>query len=265
MPRSPDRSPETSRFLRTLPSAPGVANEDAVAADRTVAVLLDGAGIPARYRAGCRHSVAWFSHALARHLLDALTDQATPMRAALAAAITEVRSQHETGCDLEAGSPSATVVAVRRTSDALEHLVLSDSSLYLTAPGGQVTRRTDARLDDVRERAGSAEEIEALRNHPGCFWVARYEPEAADHALVGCTPLADLQCISLVSDGVTRAVDMLGLLDDAGLATACSTPDGTAELLATIRATEQERRAHGTLPARKTHDDATVLTWTLAT
>ncbi|WP_422116359.1 protein phosphatase 2C domain-containing protein [Brachybacterium sp. UNK5269] len=237
------------------PAVPG-ADEDAAGVLGEVAVLLDGAGVPQRFRAGCHHSVAWFSHTLAAHLLGRAQDRAVPLSAALAAAITAVRALHEDDCDLASGSPSATVVAVRRQAEHLEHLVLCDSSLLLGGTDGQVLRVSDARLDEVVRAEPGAASIEARRNAPGGFWVARHEPEAADRALVGRTPIAALESVHLVSDGVTRAVDMLGLHDDAGLARALRT-DPTALL-------RDLRRAEAALPParrpRKPHDDATALT-----
>lgn len=98
-------------------------DEDAAGVLGDVAVLLDGAGVPSRFRAGCHHSVSWFSHVLAAQLLDHAQDPTVPLRAALATAIKDVRALHQDTCDLERGGPSATVVAVRRTREHLEHLV----------------------------------------------------------------------------------------------------------------------------------------------
>lgn len=241
-----------------LLSDPAVAgaDEDAAGVLGDVAVLLDGAGLPARFRAGCHHSVAWFSHTLAGHLLLAAQDPDVPLSAALAEAIARVAALHAGECDLARGGPSATVLAVRRRGDVLEHLVLCDSSLLLVGADGRTERRTDLRVDEVVAEEREAEAIEARRNAPGGFWVARHEPEAADHALVGSTPLAALDRVHLVSDGVTRAVDLLDLHDDAGLARALGEdPHG---LLARLRAGERALPA-ATRP-RKLHDDATVLT-----
>ncbi|GAA4529189.1 protein phosphatase 2C domain-containing protein [Brachybacterium paraconglomeratum] len=241
------------------PAVPG-SDEDAAGVLGEVAVLLDGAGVPGRFRAGCHHSVSWFSHVLAAHLLGRAQDPTVPLRAALAAAIEDVRALHQSTCDLEQGGPSATVVVVRCTEEQLEHLVLCDSSLLLHGGKGDVVRVTDTRIDEVVRSERTAEAIEARRNTPGGFWVARHEPEAADEAIVGATPLARWERAHLVSDGITRAVDLLGLHDDASLA-ASLTRDPQA-LLRQLRTAEdampQARRP------RKLHDDATVLTLRLA-
>ncbi|HJG90418.1 MAG TPA: hypothetical protein K8V81_01705, partial [Brachybacterium massiliense] len=60
----------------------------------------------------------------------------------------------------------------------------------------------------------------------------------------------------LVSDGITRAVDLLGLHDDASLARAAG--GDPAELVRALR--EAERGLPIGRRPRKLHDDATVLT-----
>ncbi|MFC7376109.1 protein phosphatase 2C domain-containing protein [Brachybacterium sp. GCM10030268] len=244
--------------LVTDPAVPG-ANEDAAGVLGDVAVVLDGAGLPRRFRAGCHHSVAWFSHRLAAHLLTGAQDPGTDLTGALARAIAEVRGLHEDECDLEAGSPSATVVAVRRTGEHLEHLVLCDSSLLLHARNGGVRRLSDLRVDDVAREESAPEWVEERRNATGGFWVARHEPEAAEQALTGRTLLTDLSAVHLVSDGITRTVDLLGMHDDDSLSAALSTAPG--ELIAGLRAAEETLPEHRR--PRKLHDDATVLTLSL--
>lgn len=231
-------------------------NEDAAGVLGDVAVVLDGAGVPSRFRAGCHHSVAWYSHTLAAHLLQRAQDPSTALRDALAAAIAEVRSLHEHECELEAGGPSATVVAVRRTAEHLEHLVLSDSSLLLQRRDGPVERLTDARVDDVARAETSPEAIEARRNRPGGFWVARHEPEAAAEARVGQVPLAELRSAHLVSDGITRTIDLMHSHTADSLVTALTSDPG--EVLAQLR--DRERSLDARQRPRKPHDDATIVT-----
>ncbi|MBB5832669.1 protein phosphatase 2C domain-containing protein [Brachybacterium aquaticum] len=241
--------------LLTDPSVPG-ADEDAAGVLGDVAVLLDGAGVPARFRAGCRHSVAWYSHTLAALLLARAQDTSVSLTEVLRAGIAQIAGLHADECALEEGGPSATVVLVRRTPPHLEHLVLCDSSLLLTRRDGGVERVTDRRVEEVVARGGGAERIEAQRNAPGGFWVARHEPEAAAQARVGSTPLAELFSVHLVSDGVTRAVELLGLHDDASLARALD--DDPGAVIAQIRGAE-DALADERAP-RKRHDDASVLT-----
>lgn len=245
-------------FTVTDPAAPWTENEDAARSSARVAVVVDGAGIPRHRRSGCHHRVSWYARTLADALVRALEDRAASPRAAFATALAEVRDLHAGTCDLDRGSPSATVVAVREQDDVLEHLVLCDASLLLRRTRGPAARITDDRLAQVVARERTADAVEALRNRPGGFWVARHELRAAEEALVGVEPLERLRGATLLSDGITRAVDELALMDVDALARRLATVDGARRLLATVRAAERERAAAGTLGLRKVHDDATV-------
>lgn len=128
----PNRVPHvTEPAILSVASDPDRENEDAVIAGSEGAVVVDGAGIPREWRAGCHHSVAWYSHTLAAALFARLADHRTPMADCLAGAITAVRSQHENSCDLGQGSPSATVAAWRQVHDTVQYLVLCDASIIL--------------------------------------------------------------------------------------------------------------------------------------
>lgn len=133
--------------ISTLTAAHDRDNEDAISlGPPDVAVLVDGAGLPAYLRAGCRHTVSWYSNTLARALSDHLRQRDRPMKAGLAAALLAVASSHGEGCDLSAGSPSGTVAAWRIGPDSVEYLVLGDASLLLAHRDGSVTEVTDDRL-----------------------------------------------------------------------------------------------------------------------
>lgn len=243
--------------LVTDEARPG-ADEDAAGVLGDVAVVLDGAGVPQRFRAGCHHSVAWFSRTLASRLLLHASDPQVSLREALAAAIDDVRGLHARSCDLDAGSPSATVVAVRRAGEQLEHLVLCDSSLLLHRIDGSVQRITDDRVDHLVLPERTATAVEAMRNAPGGFWLARHEPEAAQQALVGSTPMAELRAVHLVSDGITRAIDLLGLHTAGSLSQALL--DDPEAVVRRLRGAERELEP--SRRPRKVHDDATSLTLT---
>src|SRR3954470_13562890 len=92
-----------------------------------VAVVVDGAGIPADLRAGCEHSVEWFARSVAQVFHALLVERSRSMVESLAETIRRVRDSHATSCDLAAGSPSATVAAWRTTGRRLEYLVLCDA------------------------------------------------------------------------------------------------------------------------------------------
>ncbi|MFI1696243.1 integrase [Streptomyces bobili] len=268
--------------LGSLPAEPGRENEDFAAAAPGAAVLLDGASV-AKAETGCTHGVAWFSATLGGLLLSTITAHpARPLANCLADAIGVVRSLHEDGCDLvHRASPTSTVVAVRAGAEALEYLVLGDSSLLLADKATGPTAVTDRRLDDVGKRlrgrvdalpTGSPEHAAALakyrdaltglRNRPGGFWIAGPEPDAAEHALTGTVPLEALSSVTLLSDGATRLVDRFGLATwPETLAVLGSA--GPVELIRRVREAEASDPDGRRWPRGKAHDDATALHWLL--
>ncbi|MFE9677398.1 integrase [Streptomyces sp. NPDC006259] len=268
--------------LGSLPAEPGRENEDFAAAAPGAAVLLDGAGV-AKAETGCTHGVAWFSATLGGLLLSTITAHpARPLAACLADAIDSVRSLHEGVCDLvHRASPTSTVVAVRAGVDALEYLVLGDSSLLLADKGPGVTVVTDRRLDDVGRRlrgpvdalpTGSPEHAAALaeyrdaltglRNRPGGFWIAGPDPRAAEHTLTGTAELDSLSSVTLLSDGATRLVDRFELTTWQETVAVLDS-SGPSELIRRVREAEADDPDGRRWPRGKTHDDATVLHWVL--
>ena len=91
-------------FALTTPATQGADNEDALAIGPGVAVVVDGAGLPADLRRGCDHAVSWFARHVAEAFRDRLALRSSSMPQALADAITEVASLHGSGCDLALGS-----------------------------------------------------------------------------------------------------------------------------------------------------------------
>jgi hypothetical protein len=115
-------------------AAPGVVNEDYVAAGPDWAVVLDGATAPAGVDSGCVHDVAWLVHRLAAALsagLTGLADEAGgSLGDVLAAAIKQVCAAHADTCDLaNPDSPSSTVAPARWGQGRLEFLVPADSPI----------------------------------------------------------------------------------------------------------------------------------------
>ncbi|GAA4182630.1 hypothetical protein GCM10022252_08830 [Streptosporangium oxazolinicum] len=116
--------------LATEPAYADRPNKGFVGATPDAIVLLDGAGAPADPETGCSHGVAWYSHTLGSTLLAGVTQSADSLTAILAAGIEATASMHDFCCDLShPGSPSATVVMLRRTANVLDWLVLADSVL----------------------------------------------------------------------------------------------------------------------------------------
>lgn len=263
---------------------PGTAgdNEDAVAIDPAgrAAVLIDGAGLPAQLRGGCTHSVRWYARTLAAALLDRLVQGPTTTPAeALRGAIAQVLASHGPGCRPQDGSPSATVAAWRIVGDEVEYAVLADSSLFVRRRDGSVREITDDRLDEVVTPLRTAEvarllaagwaageaRVEAhrrtsekLRNVPGGFWCAHVDPAAAEEALTGSLPLADVDALVLASDGATRLVHPFGVLDGAAFVAAALDEDPDA-LERRLRAADVAGEAITREALIKLHDDATIV------
>ncbi|MEL4504638.1 protein phosphatase 2C domain-containing protein [Luteococcus sp. H138] len=244
-------------------------NEDALAVESGIGVVVDGAGLPKQLRGGCRHSVRWYAQALAAEYGRLLVDRQVQMASALASAIGRVAARHPE-CDLAAGSPSATAAAFRVNGDQLEYLVLCDASIILRTREGAVTEITDDRLGDlvgpVEAPLTSPDEIWAARtavmartrNRPGGFWCCHHDPGAAAHALVGSYPMAELDGVIAASDGATRGHQSLGVLpleefaDEVFAGRAAPVADR-------IRATERDRAEQLRSRATKVHDDLTAV------
>ncbi|MFE5215963.1 MULTISPECIES: integrase [unclassified Streptomyces] len=268
--------------LATLPADPERENEDFAAAAPRAAVLLDGAGVGGA-ETGCTHGVAWFSGTLGALLLRNITAQPSrTLPECLADAIGVVRSLHEDDCDLAyRASPTSTVVAARASGEALEYLVLGDSSLLLADGDGGAAVVTDRRLDEVGKRlrgpvdalpTGSPEHsaalaeyrdaLTSLRNRPDGFWIAGPAPRAAEHALTGTVPLDSLASATLMSDGATRLVDRFELADWQEVLAVLNSA-GPDELIGRVREAEDGDLYGRRWPRGKACDDATVLHWVL--
>jgi hypothetical protein len=258
-------------------AAPGHANEDFAIASDGVAVLLDGATIPDSATTACTHSTAWFTRQLGARIFQRLTlDPDSAITDCVAEAIKTLVEHHGETCDTShTCHPSATVVALREGTDALEYFVLGDSTLVL---GTRERTRviTDRRLDHVqpalRERVRTAPRdtpeysaarlalLEAerhARNTTDGYWIAAADPAAAYHAITGAVAPGELLRALLLSDGASAIVDRFDLLswdDVLNLAER----HGPHEVIRRVR--DAETGPQGlTHPRSKPHDDATAL------
>ncbi|MFI6818722.1 integrase [Nonomuraea sp. NPDC050328] len=270
------------RLAFATEAAPGRPNEDFAGATPNAAVLLDGVGTPVGSDAGCSHGVPWFVQALGSSLLAGMSrDEDTSLTEVLADGIKAVASLHDSTCDLtHPGSPSATVVMLRRTASAVEWLVLADSVLLLDVVGtdepmvicderealvGEPYRKAmDALAAGTPEHvAAHRAYVETLRDHrnrDGGFWVAAVDPLAADQALTGSVPADTVKAAALLSDGASRLVDRFALAswrEALGLL-ALTGPD---ELIKLVREAETSDLDGARWPRGKAFDDATAMFW----
>ncbi|MGA7205830.1 MAG: hypothetical protein WBX27_14495, partial [Specibacter sp.] len=119
-----------------------------------------------------------------------------------------------------------------------------------TAAGGPLRACEQGERLGSETRAVLLRRDRELRNTPGRLWVARREPEAADHAHV--VRLGPPALMVMATDGAWRAVD-LGLVSGPGeFLERCSSTLGALELMTELRR-KQARIG-------EVSDDATVLT-----
>jgi hypothetical protein len=261
--------------LASRRSPEAASNEDFIAAAPGVVVAIDGASVPAGLATGCRHGTAWFARRLGTQLLALLTTKADHSPAdSLAQAITDVAALHADTCDLgHPGSPSATVAILREQPEAVDWLVLGDTTILLEEPTG-IRTITDDRLENVaagqhramhQHATGSADHDRSFaelvteqrrhRNHPDGFWVASTDPAAAQHALTGTIPRDGLQGAAVLSDGATRLVDRFGLLDWPSFLNVLA-EQGPDAIIQQVRAAEDSDPDGRRWPRGKRHDDA---------
>ncbi|MFJ7997892.1 hypothetical protein ACIQ7D_12200 [Streptomyces sp. NPDC096310] len=222
-------------------------------------VVLDGVTPPAGDD-GCVHGVPWFTARLGGALLE-LSGSRRDMTLAqvLALSIRRTADAHRDTCELShARTPQATVVLARWGRDAVEHLVLSDSTLLLESPDGTVRAVLDDRLDRVpREALRSVAATDALRNAEGGFFTAASDPAVAERAVTGRTPAAEVRSLLALTDGATRWVEVFregGWTDCLALVR----KSGPQELIDRVRAAESADPDGTAFRRGKTNDDATV-------
>ncbi|MEE6269493.1 hypothetical protein V2E29_28160 [Streptomyces diastatochromogenes] len=249
-------------------------NEDWVAATPTLAVVLDGLST-AGLTTGCQHGVPWYVAHLGGHIVAALADTDRPLPDGLADALERTAALHPE-CDLSnPGTPSATVAILRQREDVLDHLVLADSPIVFDGPQG-CSAITDLRVDEIlpelkaeveRYETHTQEHREALqrlvvaqrqvRNTPEGYWVAMAGPEAAEHGVVGSTPLDQVHAAAVLSDGTSRLVLEYEMATWSEVF-ATLRAGGPGELLDTVRRVEATDPTGRRWPRYKSGDDATV-------
>jgi hypothetical protein len=263
-----------------LASAPGTAggsNEDLVLATPRIVVVADGTGVPAEFDSGCMHGTAWYVSQLVTQIAACEASAPTAdLPSILAEALTAVASAHVDTCDLTAdGTPSATVAVLRIAARELDYLVLSDATIALDMDSKTQVISDDriaGLFGDLRQAVRAAPvgtpEREArllelvttqrrLRNVDGGYWVAGAAPDAAQYAITGRVPLADVRSAAAMTDGAARLVDVFGAFtwDDALAELRACGPAGWIER---TRAIEETDPSLINWPRYKKSDDAAI-------
>lgn len=253
----------------------GAENEDGVFVGPGAVVVLDGLSAPKDLPMACIHGTPWYVRQLGTRLVALMGDERQPLAEVLRTAIGDVTTMHSGACALDKEAvPASTVTMVRRRRAVVDYLVLSDSVLVLDT-AGTIQAIADTSVNAVAgpemaaalagpagtaERAARVSELVAvqrgLRNRPGGYWVAAIDPAAADHAITGSVPAAELRRAALLSDGASRLTDLFHQLSWEELLGVLEA-EGPAELIARTRLAE-ESDPDGTRWARfKVSDDAT--------
>ncbi|MFK4223497.1 hypothetical protein [Streptomyces sp. NPDC019890] len=225
-------------------------------------VVLDGVTPPAGDD-GCVHGVPWFTSRLGGALVElsgSRRDMTLPE--ILSEAIRRTADAHRDTCDLShVRTPQATVVLARwgGPADEVEYLVLSDSTLLIESPAGEVLAVLDDRIDRLpREALRTHATADALRNAEGGFFTAAADPGVSTRAVAGSMPRAGVRAVAALTDGASRWVDMFA----EGSWTECVAllrkegPRGLIDRVRTVEASAQERTE---VVRWKLHDDATAV------
>ncbi|MFI7104126.1 protein phosphatase 2C domain-containing protein [Streptomyces sp. NPDC050161] len=227
----------------------------------------------------------WYAQTLGKEILAELRrDPHLTLSAALHAALTTVTTEH----GLVAGaSPAATVAIVRHRAAVhmVDALVLADTPVIAVHRDGRAEALRDDRLERLVRTAPEWQQFEKqlcggcgfgapehqeltvqLRGHqmqhinkfddPWAYWVAEATPTAAHQAVVRSWPVADLDHLLVLTDGVSAAVDSYGLWPswaEMASAVAAGEPQKVVEA---IHAYEHEQDPHGIRhPRYKISDD----------
>ncbi len=252
-------------------------NEDYVAASTNAIVLLDGDGGPPGPGSGCCHGVPWYARTLGAALLGTLPDTRRSMTSILTDAIAQVGSLHAGTCDLShPRSPSAAVVMLRRTDDAVDFLVLANAVIVLdiglpepmvihderpllaATYGARAMPRVVTGQGSGAPTGNAATELGTLTDRP--YWAAAGDPRAAEQALTGSVPAAQTRAAALLSDGASRLVDRFGLISWRQFLALLSR-HGPAEAIRQTRSAEDSDPAGRRWPRTPLSDDASVAYW----
>lgn len=254
-----------------LATAPGSAerpNEDwasvalPAAGQGGTIVVLDGVTPPSGDD-GCVHGVPWFTARLGGALVELSGSRPDlTLREVLAEAIRRTADAHLDRCDLShVRTPQATVVLARwgGPDAAVEYLVLSDSTLLLESPEGEVAAVLDDRLDRLpREALRTDASADALRNAEEGFFTAAADPSVALRAVAGSVPRERVRALAALTDGASRWVDVFARGDWSDCV-ALLRKEGAQALIDRVRELEAEAEARTAVIRWKLHDDASAV------
>jgi hypothetical protein len=170
-----------------------------------------------------------------------------------------------------ASYPTAAATWVRHRKGRLEGATLGDSIAIVKSPDGAVTVFGEAgKAADEQGRAKTVmamtpeeqlkwlQDVRAIHNTRGGYWVFGVQPEAADHIVhQTCDAPAGTKAL-VMSDGFYRLVSPYGRYTDEGLIDAV-VARGLGALMRELREMEASPEDDATIGRFKTSDDATAL------
>jgi len=245
-------------------------NEDFAAVSSTLAIVLDGAAVPAAAGARCPHDARWFSRTLGTRLLVELSaEPAVWIAEGVARAIDAVATSHAETCELDDEThPAAALAILRELPDEYEYYVLGDSTIVFDMAGGQLAVRSDKRLRHLAAKEGErgsalADAVKAertQRNVRGGYWIASMNPDAAARGLQGHVNRKELLRAALLSDGAAAAVERYDLMDWRS-ALDMMERHGPQAVIQAMREAEKSDPEAVRWPRDNAYDDATVIFW----
>ena len=244
-------------------ASPQRPNEDYVLATDRFVIVLDGATEPAGVDSGCVHDVPWLVAHLAANLASELVRQphgalVDVLREGIAATMRD----HAGECDLRnPDSPSSTVAILRCDVEAetdtkaksVDYIVLGDSAIVIERGDGELLVAHDDRTAHLVDYSLAG--VSRARNTEEGFWIASNRPDAAEKAVAGSLPLAEVTRAALMTDGITRLVERYGWswLDVLERMDKC----GAGQVVADVRA--EELASPPGAYRGKVHDDVTAV------
>jgi len=170
-----------------------------------------------------------------------------------------------------ASYPTAAATWVRHRKGRLEGATLGDSIAIVKSPDGAVTVFGEAgKAADEQGRAKTVmamtpedqlkwlQDVRAIHNTRGGYWVFGVQPEAADHIVhQSCDAPAGTKAV-VMSDGFYRLVSPYGRYTDEGLIDAVL-DRGLGALMRELREMEASPEDDARIGRFKTSDDATAL------
>lgn len=253
------------------PGDPLVPNEDSYGwlPDESAVVVLDGVTVRAvGIRSGCTHGTPWYVEHLANSLLSRAASRPASLTRVMAESISEVAALHAHSCDLSSiGAPSAAAAIIRVAGDALEWLVLADVTIALELTDGTIgvisdnrvaesVAHVDPQAPDMGEQIRVARETHRNRSGPGEYWVAAADPAAADHAVTGTIPVAEVRRVMVATDGAARFTDLFERTWYEAFTL------GPVTMIGEVRNQERHDLTGTHWPRMKHSDDATAVLWT---